>query len=56
MRTSRRLRVGGLFHQLRARVVVERRVVGVPADHVVAHQTRYESVAVVDQHEQSKTD
>ena len=46
MRTSRRLRVGGPVHQLRARVVVER-VVGVPAGHAVAHQTLYESVAVV---------
>ena len=46
MRTSRPAEGRGPVHQLRARVVVER-VVGVPAGHAVAHQTLYESVAVV---------
>lgn len=42
-------RVGGRFYQLRTRVVVERRIVDMPADRAVAHQTFYEGVAVVDQ-------
>jgi hypothetical protein len=46
--------VGRRLHQLRTRVVVERRVVNVSADHAVAHQTFYEGVAVVEEQRNSE--